>query len=155
MRTEQIEALIRPTVEAQGCELWGLQLIQSKRSILRLYIDKEEGVGIEDCEQVSRQVSRLLDVEDPFRAEYTLEVSSPGMDRPLFTLAQFARFAGHQASIRLRSPYKGQRNFKGVLAGIEGEDVLLQVGEEELLLPIDSIDKANVIPVFDSKSDSK
>src|SRR5690606_27756736 len=125
MRTEQIEALLRPSVEAQGCELWGLQVLQSKQILLRLYIDKAGGVGIEDCEQVSRQVSRLLDVEDPFHREYTLEVSSPGLDRPLFTLEQFARYQGAQVNLKLRLPFKGQRNFKGMLCGIEGDEVIL------------------------------
>jgi len=148
VRVEQIDALIRPTVEAQGCELWGIQLIQSKHTLLRLYIEKEEGVGVEDCEQVSRQVSRLLDVEDPFAREYVLEVSSPGMDRPLFTLEQFERCKGAQVSLKLRQPFKGQRNFKGLLCGTEGEEVVLQVEEEELLLPIETIEKANVVPVF-------
>lgn len=154
MRTEQIEALIRPTVEALGCELWGLQVLQSKQTLLRLYIEKAEGVGIEDCEQVSRQVSRLLDVEDPFSREYTLEVSSPGMDRPLFTLEQFARYQGEQVNLKLRLPFKGQRNFKGQLSGTEGDEIVLRVEDEELLLPLESIEKANVVPVFEGEPKS-
>jgi len=154
MRTEQIETLIRPTIEALGCELWGLQVLQSKHTLLRLYIEKTGGVGIEDCEQVSRQVSHLLDVEDPFSREYTLEVSSPGMDRPLFTLEQFARYRGSQVSLKLRLPFKGQRNFKGLLSGTEGEEIVLRIDDEELLLPLESIEKANVVPVFEDETKS-
>jgi ribosome maturation factor RimP len=157
MREQQIETLIKPAVEALGCELWGLQIMQGKRPLLRIYIDTEQGAGIEDCERVSRQLSRLLDVEDPFSGEYTLEVSSPGMDRPLFTLEQFARYQGSRVQIRLRMPFNGQRKFQGTLVGVEANDVVIQVDDikgkskqtvEELLLPMDSIERANIIPVF-------
>jgi len=148
MRAEDIEALIEPAVKALGCELWGVQLIQSKHTILRVFIDTEAGAGIEECEKVSRQVSQVLDVEDPIRSEYTLEVSTPGMDRPLFKLEQFAKYQGEQISLRLRVPYKGQRNFKGLLCGVEGEEVVLRIDDTEILLPIESIEKANVVPQF-------
>ena len=87
-------------------------------------------------------------MEDPISGDYTLEVSSPGMDRPLFRLEQYADYVGEQAKIRLRVPYDGRRNFQGVIRGIEGEDVILQVEDHEYLLPIDSIDKSNIIPRF-------
>ena len=148
MRTEDIEALIKPAIMSLGCQLWGVQLIQSKHSILRVFIDTEAGAGIEECEKVSRQVSQILDVEDPIRGEYTLEVSTPGMDRPLFKLEQFAKYQGEQISLRVHTPYKGQRNFKGLLCGIEGGDVVLRVEDTEILLPIEGIEKANVVPQF-------
>jgi len=148
MRAEEIEAMIEPAVKALDCQLWGVQLIQSKHSILRVFIDTEAGAGIEDCEKVSRQVSQILDVEDPIRSEYTLEVSTPGMDRPLFKLEQFAKYQGEQISLRLRVPYKGQRNFKGLLCGIESDEVVLRVDDTEILLPIESIEKANLVPQF-------
>ena len=149
MRAEDIEAMIAPTVTALGCELWGVQLIQSKHTILRVFIDTEAGANIEDCEKVSRQISQLLDVEDPIRSEYTLEVSTPGMDRPLFKLEQFARYQGEQISLRLRVPHQGQRNFKGLLCGVEGEAVVLRTDDDtEILLAMENIEKANVIPQF-------
>lgn len=149
MRTDDIEALIAPVIVDLGCELWGVQLIQAKHTILRIFIDTEAGAGIEDCEKVSRQVSQLLDVEDPIRSEYTLEVSTPGMDRPLFKLEQYVRYQGEQINLRLRSPYNGQRNFKGLLAGVEGDEVVLRVDDDnELLLPFEGIEKANVVPQF-------
>lgn len=119
---------------------------QGKHSVLRIYIDKEGGILVDDCEAVSRQASAILDVEDPISSEYTLEVSSPGMDRPLFTLEQFASHAGEQVKIKLRSPFEGRRNFQGLLRGVEEQDVVVQVDNQEFLLPIDSIDKANIIP---------
>mgnify|MGYP000067757340 FL=1 len=90
-----------------------------------------------------------MDVEDPIAGEYALEVSSPGMDRPLYTLDQFERYAGHKVSLKLRMPFDGRRKFEGVLKGIEGNDVVMVVDDSEYLFPVDSIDKANVVPQFD------
>lgn len=149
-KLEQLQALLAPVVEALGYECWGVEFIsQGRHSVLRVYIDRPEGILIDDCEAVSRQVSGILDVEDPISGEYTLEVSSPGMDRPLFTLEQFAKHAGEQVKIRLRSPYEGRRNYQGILRGVEEQDVVVLVNDHEYLLPIDSIDKANIIPRFD------
>lgn len=149
-KLEQLQALLTPVVEALGYECWGVEFIsQGRHSVLRVYIDRPEGILIDDCEAVSRQVSGILDVEDPISGEYTLEVSSPGMDRPLFTLEQFAKHAGEQVKIRLRSPYEGRRNYQGILRGVEEQDVVVLVDDHEYLLPIDSIDKANIIPRFD------
>ncbi|KTC43672.1 ribosome maturation protein RimP, partial [Pseudomonas putida] len=122
---------------------------QGRHSLLRVYIDKEGGVLVDDCAIVSRQLSGVLDVEDPITVEYTLEVSSPGMERPLFTIEQFAAYAGAQVKIKLRAPFEGRRNFQGLLHGVEDQDVVIRVDEHEFLLPIDSIDKANIIPSFD------
>ncbi|WP_134478893.1 ribosome maturation factor RimP [Pseudomonas aeruginosa] len=149
-KLEQLQALLAPVVEALGYECWGVEFIsQGRHSVLRVYIDRPEGILIDDCEAVSRQVSGILDVEDPISGEYTLEVSSPGMDRPLFTLEQFAKHAGEQVKIRLRSPYEGRRNYQGILRGVEEQDVVVLVDDHEYLLPIDSIDKANISPRFD------
>lgn len=149
-KLEQLQALLAPVVEALGYECWGLEYMsQGRHSLLRIYIDHANGVLVEDCEKVSRQISGVLDVEDPISNEYTLEVSSPGMDRPLFTLEQFAKHAGELVKIKLRSPYEGRRNFQGPLRGVEEQDVVILVDDHEYLLPIDLIDKANIIPRFD------
>lgn len=149
-KLEQLQALLAPVVEALGYQCWGVEFIsQGRHSVLRVYIDHANGILIDDCEKVSRQISGVLDVEDPVSGEYTLEVSSPGMDRPLFTLEQFAAHVGEQVKIRLRSPYEGRRNFQGLLRGVEEQDVVVQVDEHEYLLPVESIDKANIIPRFD------
>ena len=149
-KLEQLQALLAPLVVALGYECWGIEFSsQGRHSMLRVYIDKEGGVLVDDCAIVSRQISGILDVEDPISSEYTLEVSSPGMERPLFTIEQFASFAGEQVKIKLRSPFEGRRNFQGFLRGVEEQDVVVQVDEHEYLLPIDLIDKANIIPKFD------
>lgn len=149
-KLEQLQAMLAPVVESLGYQCWGIEFIsQGRHSLLRVYIDHANGILIDDCEAVSRQVSAVLDVEDPISSEYTLEVSSPGMDRPLFTLEQFAGHVGEQVKIKLRSPFEGRRNFQGLLRGVEEQDVVVLVDDHEFLLPIDLIDKANIIPRFD------
>ncbi len=144
-----LQELIEPSVVALGYQLWGFEMIsQGRHSMLRIYIDAEAGIDVEDCAKVSRQVSGILDVEDPISGEYTLEVSSPGMDRPLFTLEQYNAYVGHVLQLKLRMPFDGRRNFKGLLSGIENEDIVLVVDQEEYLLPIDHIEKANIVPQF-------
>lgn len=145
-----LHALIEPVVDAMGFELWGVDYIsQGKHSRLVIYIDQADGVSVDDCADVSRQISALLDVEDPIAGNYRLEVSSPGMDRPLFTLEHFARYAGHVVSIKLRVAFDGRRKFQGLLAGVEGDEVLLQVDSEEYCFPIEIIDQSRVVPQFD------
>lgn len=150
-KLNKLDEILRPVVEGLGYELWGIEFrSQGRHSVLRVFIDdQDDGVSVEDCEKVSRQVSGVLDVEDPIQNEYTLEVSSPGMDRPLFRLEQFDDWAGHQVSIRLRMAFEGRRKFQGVLRGTEGGDVVVVVDDHEYLLPFESIDKANIVPVFE------
>lgn len=146
-REQQIQAMLEPTVEALGFELWGLEyLSQGRHSLLRVYIDAENGITVDDCAAVSEQVGSVLDVEDPITGDYTLEVSSPGMDRLLFKLEQYTGYLGETLDLRLRTPFEGRRKFKGVLKGIEGEDVVIQVEDHEYLLPHGAIDKARVQP---------
>ena len=147
--SDQLTEMIRPVVEGLGCELWGIERLSMGRfSTLKIYIDAVEGVDIEDCARVSRQVSSLLDVEEPVTGEYTLEVSSPGMDRRLFRLDQFEAFAGAKVRIQLTRPYGGQRKYSGLLRGIEGDEVILDLDDEEILFPLEAIEKANVVPEF-------
>lgn len=144
-----LEELLAPVVEGLGYECWGIEFIaQGKHSLLRVYIDKEDGILLEDCEVVSRQISGVLDVEDPISVEYTLEVSSPGVDRPLFKLDQYDRCKGQMVKIKLRMAFEGKRKFSGILKGVEGNDVVLVVNDHEYLFPVDSIDKANIVPQF-------
>jgi ribosome maturation factor RimP len=148
-----LTALIEPVVVGLGLELWGIEYHSSggRRSILRIYIEAEGGVTLESCQKVSRQVSGILDVEDPIQGEYTLEVSSPGMDRPLFKVAHYLQYVGYKVKIRLRVPFEGQRNLTGRIAAVEdGEEVVIQVDEpeQEYVLPIESIDKAHIVPEF-------
>ena len=146
-KDQQITDLLRATVDALGFELWGVEyLSQGRHSILRVYIDAENGITVEDCARVSEQVGSVLDVEDPITGEYTLEVSSPGMDRLLFRLDQFPGYVGETVELRLRVPFEGRRKFKGVLTGVEGEDVVVRVDDHEYLLPHSAIDKARIQP---------
>jgi ribosome maturation factor RimP len=146
-REEKIQALLQPTVEALGFELWGMEhLSQGRHSLLRLYIDAENGVTVDDCAEVSRQVSGVMDVEDPISGEYTLEVSSPGVDRLLFKPEQYLVYVGEWIELRLRVPFDGRRKFKGTLKGVEGEEVIIQVDNDEFLLPLSAIDRAQVKP---------
>jgi len=149
-KQSQLEVMLTPVIESLGCELWGLEYFaQGKKSMLRIYIDKQpDGVLVDDCERVSRQVSSVMDVEDPITGEYTLEVSSPGMDRPLFKLDQYVAYVGEQLSVRLRVGFEGRKKFKGLLKGIENDEIVLEVDREEYLLPFELIDKANVVPRF-------
>ncbi|GAA3588729.1 MULTISPECIES: ribosome maturation factor RimP [Marinobacter] len=149
-KLSKLEEMLRPVVEGLGYEFWGMEYrSRGPQPMLRLFIDDaENGIGVDDCEKVSRQVSGVLDVEDPIQSEYTLEVSSPGMDRPLFRLEQYQAYAGHKVQIRLRMAFEGRRKFQGLLKGTEGGDVVVIVDDHEYLLPFDSIERANIIPVF-------
>jgi ribosome maturation factor RimP len=146
----RLRQLLQPVVEALGCELWGVDLqTGAKTKLLRIYIDKDNDlVGIEDCERVSRQASSILDVEDAINGEYVLEVSSPGMDRPLYEIGQYEKYVGEDISLRLRFPYEGRRNFKGRLTGVDGDEIILVVTDHEYLFPVEGIEKANVVPRF-------
>ena len=145
-----LHALIEPVVAAMGFELWGIDhLSQGKNSRLVIYIERESGVSVEDCADISRQVSAVMDVEDPIAGEYRLEVSSPGMARPLYSLDQFSRFQGHHVALKLRTAFDGRRKYQGLLVGVEGDEVLIQLDGEEYCFPIESIDSAHIVPQFD------
>ena len=146
-KEQQLIDMLKPVVEALGFEFWGLEYIaQGKNSVLRIFIESEKGIHVDDCALVSRQVSGVMDVEDPISSEYNLEVSSPGLDRPLFTIEQFEHYVGELVEVKLRYAYEGRRKFKGKLVGVEdGEDIVVHVDNHEYLLPVDSIDKANLI----------
>jgi len=146
-KESRLSELLGPTIESLGFELWGLELISpSRRATLRIYIESENGVTVDNCATVSRHLSSVLDVEDPIQGEYTLEVSSPGVDRLLFKPEQYGLYIGEPIEIRLRVPFEGRRKFRGWLIGLEGEDVVVRVDNHEYLLPMKQIDKARVEP---------
>ena len=139
--------MLETTIEALGFELWGVEhLSQGRHSLVRIYIDAESGITVDDCATVSEQVGGVFDVEDTITGEYTLEVSSPGMDRLLFKLEQYPGYVGEIVELRLRGAFEGRRRFKGVLKGIEGEEVVIQVDDHEYLLPHSAIEKARIQP---------
>lgn len=144
---KDIEEMIEPVIVSMGYELLGIEYIPGKRaSTLRLYIDKEAGISLDDCSAVSHQVSGVLDVEDALSENYNLEVSSPGLDRPLFKLAHFNTFLGRNVKLKLRIPLGNRRKFKGVIKAVEGSDIILVCDDEEFKMKFDLIEKANLIP---------
>lgn len=163
-KATEIAQLLAPTVSSLGVELLGIEYLPSPGgAVLRLYIDVpggEAGAGdgsagegggpravtIEDCEAVSREVSAQLDVEDPISGNYTLEVSSPGLDRPLFTPEQFVRFLGETAKVGLKLPQDGRRRLTGTIAAVEGDTVKFLVDGNEFVAAFDNIDKARLVP---------
>ena len=146
---QKLQELLQGSVEDLGCELWGIECQRVGRYLtVRLFIDKEGGVTVEDCADVSRQVSAVLDVEDPIADKYNLEVSSPGLDRPLFTLNQFERYLGQEILLHLRIPVADRRKWQGQLAKIENDMVTLIVEGKEQVLAFGNIQKANVVPKF-------
>lgn len=148
-KVEAMTEMLAPAVSAIGLELWGVEFFQQGRhSVLRLFIDGPEGVSVEHCAQVSHQVSGVLEVEDPIAGEFTLEVSSPGWDRPLFTLAHYGRFVGSEVAVRLASPLNGRRKYKGVVQQVTEDAVQLLCEGELVSMPFAMIDKGNVVPNF-------
>lgn len=146
-RDERIRDLVEPVLNALGYVLWGIEYLgQGRHTLLRVFIDKEGGINIEDCAEASRQISSILDVEDPISSEYTLEVSSPGLDRTLFTLEQVSAYIGSQAKLRLRENFAGRRNFNGVIKAVVDGQLVLVAGEDELVLPFELVDKASLVP---------
>jgi ribosome maturation factor RimP len=149
-KAEEIVELLAPTVQALGMELLGVEYAPSGGSaLLRLYIDTPgRPVNVEDCEAASREVSAVLDVNDPISSNYTLEVSSPGIDRPLFTLAHFARFVGEQAKVSLRLPQDGRRRVQGTIVRAQDGQVAIAVDKTEFVVAMDNIEKARLVPDF-------
>jgi len=143
-----LQELLGPVVEALGYELLGIEFQGgAHHGVLRLYIDSPNGITLDDCEQVSHQVSGVLDVEDPVPGRFSLEVSSPGLDRPLFAPEHFERFCGHKAKLRLERPLDGQRNFSGVLNGLRDGHLLLQLEDgTECEFDLADIEKARLVP---------
>jgi ribosome maturation factor RimP len=149
--SDKLTDLLAPAVEGMDYELVGIEYLSKGRSgggVLRVYIDSPEGITLDDCSRVSHQVSGILDVEDPIGENYNLEVSSPGLDRPLFGRRDFQRFTGSRVTVKLRTKISGQRRFKGELQGIQDDDLLLAVDNEIFRLPLDQIDKAKLVPEF-------
>jgi len=146
---EQLLKLIGPVVEGLGYECVGVEYnSHPKHGLLRIFIDSDQGVSMDDCTQVSHQVSGVLDVEDPITGEYNLEVSTPGLNRPLFKIGQFEQFVGHIAQVNLFKPVEGRRNIKGVIEKVEGDDVYLQQDGQVYKVPFQAMSKARLEPDY-------
>lgn len=145
----QLWDLLEPVVTGLGYELVEIEYQPNpKHGVLRIFIDQPDGIQLDDCQEVSNQVSALLDVEDPIPGHYNLEVSSPGLDRPLNKVEDFERFTGEMVKIKTGMAIDGQRNFKGLLRGIEGDDITIEFDGKQVTLPLASIEKARLVPDF-------
>lgn len=157
-KADEISALLSPTVASMGLELLGIEYLPSPGggAVLRLYIDVPSSeqaarhVGIEDCEAVSREVSAQLDVADPITSNYTLEVSSPGLDRPLFGAAQFARFVGESAKVTLKLPQDGRRRLQGEILRVDGNAIVFGLDGSEFEVDAGNVDKAKLVPDWEA-----
>ncbi|MCV2883805.1 ribosome maturation factor RimP [Aestuariibacter sp. AA17] len=150
-RLEQsLTEMLTAPVEALDFELVGVEFVRAgKHSTLRVFIDHPDGITVDDCADVSHQVSAVLDVEDPISTEYNLEVSSPGMERPLFKDAHYQAQVGHVVAVKLRVPMDDRRNFKGTLLACENGNISLEVDGQTYVLAIANIEKGNLVPSFD------
>jgi ribosome maturation factor RimP len=143
-----ITECVEPVVTGLGYQLVGVEYGGGRgNGILRVYIDAEAGIEVDDCAAVSERLSAALDVDDPVPDAYTLEVSSPGVNRPLFAAADFRRFAGERAFVRVAAGAipEGRKRFKGVLGGLDGADVLIEVDGEDWRLPFDAVEEAHLV----------
>ncbi len=145
----QLTELLESPVVALGYELVGLEFIRAgEHSTLRIFIDHENGINVDGCAEVSRQVSAVMDVEDPITVAYNLEVSSPGLERPLFKPAHYAQFVGHEVSLVLKMAMGNRRKWKGIIEGIDGELVTINVDGQDETFALSNVAKANLVPKF-------
>jgi ribosome maturation factor RimP len=144
-----LRKLLEPGVSAMGFELVDVEMAGSHHHpTLRVYIDSPRGVNVDDCARVSRQLSALLDVEDPLPGQYTLEVSSPGLDRPLVKPEDFRRFVGETVKVKMQQPVLGRRNFSGRLVEVAADHVVVEVDKEIFNLAFDDMERARLVPRF-------
>ena len=142
---EHVTDLLEPVIEGLGYECVGVEFHPSRgEAVLRVFIDGPDGVNVDDCARVSHQVSGVLDVEDPIPGDYVLEVSSPGLDRPVFKTADYARFAGEAVRIRLRERIDGRRKITGRLGGLTDDGVIVDTDAGQTIVPLSSIDGAHI-----------
>jgi len=150
LSVQKLNDLLQPLVEDLGYEFVGLEYSNNpKNSVLRIYIDHDNGVGIDDCETVSRETAALLDVKDPIRSQYNLEVSSPGLDRPLFRAAHYQQFVGEIAQITLFAPQDGRRKFSGPILGAEDSNIRIEQDGNEVTLDLSNVVKARLVPDYE------
>ncbi len=146
---EHLVNLIEPIVEGLGYECVGIEYNpHPKHGLLRIYIDSENGILVDDCSKVSHQISGVLDVEDPIQGNYQLEVSSPGEDRPFFKISQFERYIGRMVLVNLFKAIDGRRKITGLITKVSGDIITLQEGEQVFEVPFDAMSKARLVPEY-------
>lgn len=143
----ELKTIIANTVTVLGYDMLGFEYqTRTKNSLLRVYIDSEKGITLDDCGIVSEQLSAVLDVEDPIAGHFTLEVSSPGLDRPLFEKEHYERFIGREVRVKTNLPYDGRKNFKGILKAVDNDTIQIEVDRQEFNLSLQNIQQARLVP---------
>ena len=143
---ETLETLIEPVVQSFDCELWGVDYRPMKNSaLLRVFIDHPDGITLDHCSRISYQLSGLLDVEDPIKVPYTLEVSSPGIERPLLRPEHFSSNLGQEVKVRLKWPVEESRNFRGIIKSVDGEIITILVDGKEVEFPFGALSRGRLI----------
>lgn len=146
MIQDDLVQLLSPVIADLGYDFWGCEyLSQGKHSLLRVYIDQPAGIGVEDCERVSKEVSAILDVEDPIPGNYSLEISSPGIPRPLFYSKQYELYKGSMVQLKLYKPVANTRRLSGIIISADAEKIILEIGREHQEIQFSNIVKANLI----------
>lgn len=149
MHDQRLAGLLGPTIEALGYELVCIELVRAKSATVRIFIDKDGGVDLSDCEKVSTQVSGIMDVEDPISGNYSLEVSSPGLDRPLVSVEHFKKYMGKPAKVQLERAIDGMRKFSGEISQVDENVITFLVDGNPVEVSFDQIARARLIPQFD------
>jgi ribosome maturation factor RimP len=150
MKQDKLSELLEPIVEDLGYRVWGLEYqVRKADALLRVYIDHDNGISVDDCAKVSHEISGILDVEEPITMAYILEVSSPGMDRILFSAQQFSEFLNDSVKIKLNQMVDGRRKIKGKIKSVEDEVITIQTDDEEINIEFDKIMRARINPGFD------
>jgi len=150
MKQQQLTDMIRPVVEDLGFELWGIEYLPQKNAALvRIYIDHASGITVDDCANCSREIAALLEVEDPIKSAYILEVSSPGLDRVLFGVEHFSKYIGEIALVKLAQPVNDSRKIKGFIKQVEGEEITLEDDKGDYTFAMNNVMKARLQPQFD------
>jgi len=150
MKQDKLSELLAPIVEDLGYRFWGIEYqVRKADALLRVYIDHENGISVDDCATVSHEVSGILDVEEPITMAYILEVSSPGMDRILFSAAQFSEFVSEGVKIKLNQMVDGRRKIKGNISSVDGEKITIDSENEKITIEFDKIMRARINPGFD------
>jgi ribosome maturation factor RimP len=148
-QTAKIKAMMAPTMTTMGFELVGCEMVSEMGSkYFRVYIDKPEGINVDDCAKVSRQISAMFEVDSPIGGEYRLEVSSPGIERPLFELEHYRQFIGSRALVKLYDAVDGRKNFTGLIQSVEDENILLEVNKQLFTFNFDQIKKGHLMPLI-------
>lgn len=149
MHDQRLADLLGPTIEALGYELVCIELVRAKSATVRIFIDKDGGVDLSDCEKVSTQVSGVMDVEDPISGNYSLEVSSPGLDRPLVSTEHFEKYLGKPVKVQLERAINGMRKFSGDITQVEEGIITFTVDGNPIEVSFDQIARARLVPQFD------